>query len=126
MTIMRIAFAAVALYYIAPHIGSEVIKSARPTLQHAKANINPDTLTQTALEYCKKNTQACLKFAAKATSAHEAINQEKPMAMPINAALRSTLPDSPPLPPVKAVELLGKELRGKELGDKELRGIKQF
>jgi hypothetical protein len=107
MTIMRIAFAAAALYYIAPHIGSEVIKSARPAIEHTKANLNSDALTQTALEYCKKNTQACLKFASKAASTHEAITQEKHMTMPINAALRSTLPDAPPLPPVRGNELRG-------------------
>jgi hypothetical protein len=107
MTIMRIAFAAAVLYYIAPHIGSEVIKSARPAFADAKANLNSDALTQTALEYCKKNAHECLKFATKAASVRESITQEKHMTMPINAALRSTLPDAPPLPPVRGNELRG-------------------
>jgi hypothetical protein len=109
MALMRIAFAAVALYYIAPHIGSEVIKSARPAFENAKSSLNSDALTSAALEYCKKHTQECLKFATKAATAHEATHQDRPMAMPINAALRTTLPDASPnlipLPPVKAVEL---------------------
>ena len=108
MAIMRIALAAAALYYIAPHVAGDVMKQARPALNSVKSN---DALTNAALEYCKHNTQACLKFAQSTfasgsySMSASTPSTDKPkitiIPIPINAALRTTLPDSPPMPPIK-------------------------
>ena len=102
MALMRIALAATALYYIAPHIAGDAIKLARPAFDNIKSN---DALTNAALEYCKHNTQACLKFAQSTFASGNSHPADKPkiaiIPIPINAALRTTLTDNPPLPPIK-------------------------
>ncbi len=91
MALMRIAFAVTILYYIAPHIGGDVIKSVRPVVAHAKSNLNSDALAAAALEYCKNNAQTCIKFAQSAMRDEPPVVNKMPV--PINAALRSTLYD---------------------------------
>ncbi len=116
MAIVRIAFAAAALYYIAPHIGGDVIKSARPVINQAKAGLSPEALTSAALSFCQSHTEDCLKFAKNAVAREAKPNDAEfrsdrqiatapVMSVPTSGSLRGLLPENPPLPPQRPVEL---------------------
>ncbi len=108
MAIMRIALAAASLYYIAPHITNNLVSDAiNSTRQVSIDTKHPDSMTVAALEFCRKNTQACLKFAETTLVGNNIHSSDKvkitTIQIPINAALRTTLPDNPPLPPLKTL-----------------------
>ena len=98
---MRIAFAAAALCYIAPHFGIHLSDVARPLLADAQRELTPDAIGQTVIAYCQKNPEICIRIARSSLgsettpSAHESTP---------NAELRLG-PAKLPLPPHRPVDL---------------------
>ena len=108
MAIMRIACAAAALLYIAPHLGADIIKTARPLFPSISTqSVASDALAEAALAYCGKNPEACLKFARAALGpAHADRETEQGRTSLAHAALRPALQDDAPvkevpLPPAR-------------------------
>ncbi len=111
LAILRIAAAVAALYYIAPHLGGTAIEAGRPLVERVKNGHVSDGVAGAAIGFCQKHADDCIKFAKSALAKDVSQDVNPPtqitMRMPLNAALRSTLPDNPPMPPSRAIELRG-------------------
>ena len=102
MAIMRIAFAAAALVYIAPHFGVDVFQAARPLIAEAGHDLTSDAVAKTVLAYCQKNPDACVRMA-KTVLHTDAPATNGPNS--VQAELRPALPDKAPLPPSRPIDL---------------------
>ncbi len=102
MAIFRIAIAAIAIYYIAPHLGSQMAETARPLVNSAKQELTGDSLTQAALGFCQKNPETCARMARSALSSEITTPAQ---TSNLQVSLRPGLPDKPPLPPARPLDL---------------------
>lgn len=102
MAIVRIAFAAAALIYVAPHFGVDVFQAARPLIAEASHDLTSDAVAKTVLAYCQQNPDTCVRIA-KAALQTEAQSPET--IKTVHAELRPALPDKAPLPPARPSDL---------------------
>ena len=101
MAIMRIAFAAATLLYIAPQLGADILRTARPFLPGSSSEPHTATIVaETAVAYCRSNPEACLKIAHAAlrTDPSEPSSEPAPSSL-AHASLRPALQEPVPLPP---------------------------
>jgi hypothetical protein len=111
MALFKIACAAAVLCYIAPHLGSQIIETARPAFEPARLAVPAETSANAVMAYCQQHREACIRFARLAieevSSRNEAPQTETQRAETQRAdvaggfGLRSALPGIVPLPPVR-------------------------
>jgi hypothetical protein len=127
MALFRIACAAAALIYIAPHLGSQIAETARPVLEPASLAAPAEATASAVMAYCQQHREACIRFArlaieevsarAGAAAQTESHRAEAPSGESMHAessrteslhgesgggfGLRSALPGFVPLPPVR-------------------------
>lgn len=112
MALMRIAFAAAALFYIAPHLGGDMLRSARSLVSGAGPESGTtDAIAGAALAYCQKNPETCLKIA-RAALPIEPAGDAALARMSLRPALQdhalqdhAMAEDRVPLPPARPPEL---------------------
>jgi hypothetical protein len=111
MALFRIACAAAALCYIAPHLGGQIIETARPVFESVKLAAPAEASASAVMAYCQQHREACIRFARLAIE--EVSSRAEPPQPEMQRAemqrgegagglgLRSAIPGFVPLPPVR-------------------------